>query len=89
MHDWKVHDCDKRSRLSLNNQGLILALITLHTKPLKINFTFCAGIRKDIFSPPVRIRKSPLGSQNNKSASKQTWISVLHFVKSWRYTCIF
>ena len=33
MHDRKVHDCDKSARLSLNNQGLILALITLHTKP--------------------------------------------------------
>ena len=47
MHDWKVHDCNKSARLSLHNQGLILALITLHT--FHIPFTLSAressGIR--------------------------------------------
>ena len=33
MHDRKVHDCNKSARLSLHNQGLILALITLHIFP--------------------------------------------------------
>ena len=39
MHDRKVHDCNKSAQLSLHNQGLILALITLHKKTFEIAAT--------------------------------------------------